>query len=54
MKIIHLPSCSTFSNWPSAELPLKKVSNVEFSPDGKYLAVANNKGKVLLFEISNP
>ena len=38
-----------FFNWPVRKTPLSYVSGVDISPQGKYLAVGNAKGRVLLY-----
>jgi U3 small nucleolar RNA-associated protein 18 len=32
LKMIHLPSCSVFSNWPTDRTPMGRVKCLEFSP----------------------
>eukprot|EP00192_Tetraselmis_astigmatica_P005278 CAMPEP_0117667692 /NCGR_PEP_ID=MMETSP0804-20121206/11119_1 /TAXON_ID=1074897 /ORGANISM="Tetraselmis astigmatica, Strain CCMP880" /LENGTH=509 /DNA_ID=CAMNT_0005475469 /DNA_START=49 /DNA_END=1578 /DNA_ORIENTATION=+ len=51
LRLVHVPSRTVFSNWPSARTPLHYVHCLGFSPGGGYLAVGNAKGKVLLYRI---
>jgi U3 small nucleolar RNA-associated protein 18 len=52
-KIVHLPSMTTFSNWPTTQTPLRYVNAVAFSPHGGYLTIGNDKGKVLLYRLNH-
>ena len=51
LRLVHLPSCTTYANWPTDRTPLGRISSVALSPDGGYLAVANEQGKIRLWEI---
>lgn len=51
LKLVHLPSCSVYRNWPTDKTPLGRVTSVALSPDGMYLAVGNEQGKIRLWEI---
>ena len=51
LRIVHLPSCTVFSNWPSSKTPLHYVWCTAFSPTGGYLAVGNARGRALLYRI---
>jgi len=53
VKLVHLPSCSVFSNWPTAQTPIGYASCVDFSPNGGLLAVGNAKGRVLLYRVKH-
>ena len=46
---IHLPSLTTFSNWPSSRTPLRYVHSFDFSPNSGYLSIGNDSGSALLF-----
>ena len=48
-----MPSCTVFSNWPTSKTPLSYVFSLDFSPSGGYLAVGNDKGKVLLYRLKH-
>ena len=53
VKLVHLPSLSVFSNWPTSGTPLGHVSGVAFSRESEYVAIGNHRGKVLLYSISH-
>ncbi|CAI4568539.1 hypothetical protein SCEPF1_0020002300 [Saccharomyces cerevisiae] len=53
LRLVHLPSCSVFSNWPTSGTPLGKVTSVAFSPSGGLLAVGNEQGKVRLWKLNH-
>lgn len=51
LKLVHLPSCTVYRNWPNRGTPLGRISAVAFSPGSDMLAVANEQGKIRLWEI---
>jgi U3 small nucleolar RNA-associated protein 18 len=51
LRLVHLPSLTVFSNWPTSRSPLHYVHSVALSPAGGYLAVGNAKGRVLLYRL---
>lgn len=51
LRLVHLPSCAVYKNWPTDRTPLGRVSSVALSPDGGLLAVGNEQGKIKLWEI---
>ena len=51
-KLVHVPSRKVFANWPTANTPLGYVNIMDFSPSGGYLAMGNDKGKVLLYRLN--
>ncbi|KIX92993.1 uncharacterized protein Z520_11266 [Fonsecaea multimorphosa CBS 102226] len=51
LKLAHLPSCTLYRNWPTDKTPLGRISAAALSPDGSYLAVGNEQGKIRLWEI---
>lgn len=53
LKVIHVPTATTFSNWPTDRTPLSKVGRIAFSPNSDYLAIANDKGTVLLYTLKH-
>ncbi|KAL0082192.1 WD40-repeat-containing domain protein [Phycomyces blakesleeanus] len=52
-KVVHLPTCSVYSNWPTGSTPLGHVSSFNFSPNSDYLAIGNTKGRVLLYALKD-
>ncbi|CAO1614669.1 unnamed protein product [Sympodiomycopsis kandeliae] len=54
LKLVHLPSCTVFQNWPTSGTPLGHVSDVAFSNNGShYLAVGNTRGRVLVYGLKH-
>lgn len=53
LRLVHLPTCSVFSNWPTSGTPLGKVTAVAFSSLGEMLAVGNEQGKVRLWSLNH-
>jgi U3 small nucleolar RNA-associated protein 18 len=53
LRLVHLPSCTIYKNWPTAQTPLGKVTAVKWGGNGggMTLAVGNEAGKVRLFEV---
>lgn len=59
MRLVHLPSCTVFKNWPTSSTPLGRITGVAFAAGGvvdgsdaySILAVANEQGKIRLWEI---
>jgi len=52
LRLVHLPTATVFSNWPTQRTPLHHVSDIAFSrAGGEYLAIGNARGKVLLFSL---
>jgi len=51
LRLVHLPSLTVFSNWPTSRTPLHYVHSVCFSPGGGYLAIGNAKGRVVLYRL---
>lgn len=53
VRLVHIPSMTVYSNWPTQNVNLRRVSCLSFSPSGGYLAAGNDKGEALLFRIRN-
>ncbi|KAL9087265.1 MAG: hypothetical protein Q9165_006759 [Trypethelium subeluteriae] len=59
LRLVHLPSCTVYRNWPTAGTRLGRISAVAFGEaktkeDGEenlYLSVANDQGRIRLWEI---
>ena len=51
LKVLHVPTATVFSNWPTSKTPLNYVWSVDFSPQSKFLAIGNDKGKCLLYKL---
>lgn len=53
LRLVHLPTATVFSNWPTSGTPFGKVTSVEFSSHGEMLAVGNEQGKVRLWRLNH-
>jgi len=53
LKLLHVPTATVFSNWPTSKTPLKYVWSMDFSPGSRYLAVGNDHGKCLLYRLKH-
>lgn len=53
LKLLHVPSQTVFSNWPTSKTPLRYVWSLDFSPQSKFLAIGNDKGKCLLYKLKH-
>lgn len=53
LKLVHLPSFTVFSNWPTTKTPIHYVSAMDFSPSSGYFAVGNARGRVLLYRLTH-
>ena len=51
LRLVHLPSCTVYKNWPTSATPLGRVGAVAWSAENSLLAVGNEQGKVRLWEI---
>ena len=51
LRLVHLPSCTVYRNWPTEQTPLGRITAVAFARKGDMLAVGNDAGKVRLWEI---
>ncbi|KAG7192588.1 uncharacterized protein KQ657_001688 [Scheffersomyces spartinae] len=53
LRLIHLPSGTVYSNWPTSGTPLGRVTAVGFSPNNELLAIGNEAGKVTLWRLNH-
>lgn len=51
LKLLHVPTGTVFSNWPTSKTPLNYVWSLDFSPQSRFLAIGNDKGKCLLYKL---
>lgn len=56
LRLVHLPSCTVYRNWPTSSTPLGRITAVAWGKgDGEsaqlQLAIANEAGKIRLWEI---
>ncbi|XP_028402365.1 U3 small nucleolar RNA-associated protein 18 homolog [Dendronephthya gigantea] len=52
-RLLHVPSLSVFSNWPTSNTPLRYVETFDFSPRSGYIAIGNDRGRALLFRLNH-
>ncbi|OWB62085.1 hypothetical protein B5S31_g2364 [[Candida] boidinii] len=53
LRLVHLPTCKVYSNWPTSGTPLGKVTAVCFSHGGEMLCTGNEAGKVRLWRLNH-
>lgn len=53
LKLVHVPTGRVYANWPTMNTPLRYVNSLTFSPSSGYLAIGNDKGKVLLYRLNH-
>jgi U3 small nucleolar RNA-associated protein 18 len=51
LRLVHLPSCTVYRNWPTSSTPLGRITAVAFTSESDMLAVANEAGKIRLWDI---
>ncbi|CAG8921485.1 unnamed protein product [Penicillium salamii] len=51
LRLVHLPTCTVFRNWPTSNTPLGRISSVAISPNSEQLAVGNEQGNIRMWEI---
>ncbi|KAK6581882.1 hypothetical protein PZA11_005579 [Diplocarpon coronariae] len=51
LRLVHLPSCTVYRNWPTGKTPLGRVTCAAFGKQSDVLAVGNKNGKVRMWEI---
>ncbi|KAB5580829.1 WD40-repeat-containing domain protein [Coniochaeta sp. 2T2.1] len=50
-RLVHLPSCTVYRNWPTDNTPLGRITAVAFGQQSDLLAVGNDTGKIRMWEI---
>lgn len=53
LKMVHLPSGRVFPNWPTERSPIKRVQDIDFSPNSDYVAIALHNGRCLLYTLKH-
>ncbi|KAH8884482.1 U3 small nucleolar RNA-associated protein [Thozetella sp. PMI_491] len=51
LRLVHLPTCTIYRNWPTSQTPVGRVTAVTFSAGSDTMAVGNDSGKIRLWEI---
>lgn len=52
-RLLHTATGKAFGNWPTAGTPLHYVTCSAFSPHCGYVAIGNDRGKVLLYRLNH-
>jgi len=53
LKMVHVESQTAFANWPTSSTPLHYVTDADFSPNSGYMAIGNDRGRVLLYRLKH-
>ena len=53
MKLVHVPTGTVYSNWPTSNTPLGYVFSMDFSPQSNFIAIGNDQGKCLLYKLTH-
>lgn len=53
LKLVHTATGTVFANWPTSSTPLHYVSSLDFSPNSGYMAIGNDRGRVLLYRLTH-
>ncbi len=51
LKLVHLPSCTVYRNWPTEQTNIGRLTAVAFGSGSNLLAVGNDAGKIKLWDI---
>ncbi|EFY90273.1 WD domain, G-beta repeat containing protein [Metarhizium acridum CQMa 102] len=51
LRLVHLPSCTVYRNWPTEQTPLGRITCVAFGRESDLLAVGNDSGRIRLWHI---
>ncbi|KAI1007554.1 putative U3 small nucleolar RNA-associated protein 18 [Podosphaera aphanis] len=51
LRLVHLPSCTVYRNWPTDRTPLGRITAVAFGNGCDLLAVGNEAGRIHMWEI---
>lgn len=53
LRLVHVPSFTVFSNWPTSATPLGRVTSAAFSPGGEMLCTGNEGGHARLWKLNH-
>lgn len=53
LKLLHIPTFTVFSNWPTKKCRIGYVQSLDFSQRSGYLAVGSDSGRAMLFRLSH-
>uniref|UniRef100_A0A6B2FZT6 U3 small nucleolar RNA-associated protein 18 homolog (Trinotate prediction) n=1 Tax=Myxobolus squamalis TaxID=59785 RepID=A0A6B2FZT6_MYXSQ len=53
IRMVNLTNMSVLSSWPFTQIDNKigRVYDLDFSSDGKYIAMANNDGRIMIHQL---
>jgi len=51
MRLVHVDSMTSYSNWPTSKSPLHYVHSVCFSPSTGYLCIGNARGRAVTYRL---
>ncbi|KOC68750.1 U3 small nucleolar RNA-associated protein 18 like protein [Habropoda laboriosa] len=52
-KMMHLPSCTVFSNFPTFQTNISMPEAIDFSPGSGYLAISNKSSSAFLYRLKH-
>lgn len=52
-KMLHLPSFTVFSNFPTLQTNIGLIQTIDFSPGSGYLSISNHTGSALLYRLGH-
>ena len=50
LRVVHLPTCTVYRNWPTEQTPLGRITAVAISGE-RHLAIGNDTGKIRIWDI---
>ncbi|XP_012280583.1 U3 small nucleolar RNA-associated protein 18 homolog isoform X2 [Orussus abietinus] len=53
VRLVHLPSFTVFSNFPTFQTKLHKTTAMDFSPNSGFFSIANNNGIAYLYRLKH-
>ena len=51
LRLVHMPSCTVFQNWPTQQTPLGRVNAIAWSPRSDMLCIGNEAGRATLWQL---
>lgn len=51
LRLVHLPTCTVYRNWPTEQTPIGRITAVAFNRSSNLLAIGNDSGKIRLWDI---
>merc|ERR1711933_217708 len=53
LKVVHMGTGTVFKDWPTSRTPLQRVTALDLSRRSGYLAIGNERGRVLLYQLGH-